>query len=99
MRIISIKTIKNFWYNQRYKNSEPSLTSWCRDVRKDKWASPGDIKRKYGSASILKNNRVVFNIKGNKYRLVAKINYRLQIIFIRFVGTHEEYDKINAEEI
>ncbi|MFA5169323.1 MAG: type II toxin-antitoxin system HigB family toxin [Candidatus Paceibacterota bacterium] len=99
MRIISIKTLRNFWQNIKFKDSEQPLIFWCREVKKDKWKGPIDIKHKYGSASILMNNRVVFNIKGNKYRLVVRINYRIGGIFIRFIGTHEEYNKINSKEI
>jgi mRNA interferase HigB len=99
MRIISIKTLKSFWQNIKFKDSEQSLMSWCHEVKKDKWKDSSDVKHKYGTASILRNNRVVFNIKGNKYRLVVKINYRIGGVFIRFIGTHEEYNKINVEEI
>jgi mRNA interferase HigB len=99
MRIISIKTLKVFWQNIKYRDSKQSLESWYSEAKKDKWKDSSDIKHKYGTASILRNNRVVFNIKGNKYRLVVKINYRIGGIFIRFIGTHEEYNKINAEEI
>lgn len=97
MRIISIKTIRDFW--EKHKNSEQSLKSWYHEVKKEKWKSPHDVKRNYKSASILINQRVVFNIKGNQYRLVVSINYNLQIVFIRFIGTHDEYDKINAKEV
>jgi len=99
MRIISIKTLRNFWQNVKFKDSEQALIFWCHEVKKDEWKDSSDIKHKYGSASILTNNRVVFNIKGNKYRLVVKINYRIGSIFIRFIGTHEEYNKINSKEI
>lgn len=99
MRIISIKTIKDFWENKKYKDSEQALKSWYHEVKKEKWNSPHDIKKKYKSASILNDRRVVFNIKGNQYRLIVIINYILEIVFIRFIGTHEEYNKINANKI
>ncbi len=99
MRIISIKIIKDFWENERHNNSEQSLKSWYHEVKKEKWKSSHDIKKKYKSASILSNNRVIFNIKGNQYRLIVAVNYTFQIVFIRFIGTHEEYNKINAKEI
>jgi mRNA interferase HigB len=99
MRIISIKTIKDFWESKRYKDSEQSLRAWYHEVKKEKWKTSHDIKKKYKSASILSNERVVFNIKGNQYRLIVAVNYILQIVFIRFIGTHEEYNKINAKEI
>jgi len=99
MRIIAIKTIKDFWKNPKCKDSEQSLKAWYHEVKKDEWKNPNDVKRKYKNASIIKNKRVVFNIAGNKYRLVVAIKYDFQIIFIRFVGTHEEYNKINSETI
>lgn len=99
MRVISAKTIKEFWEKQKYRDSEQALKSWYQEAKRAEWTSPAEIKRRYGSVSILKNNRAVFNIKGNRYRLVVAINYELLIVFIRFIGTHEEYDKINAQTI
>lgn len=99
MRVISVKTIKEFWENQKYRGSEQALKSWYQETKRTRWKTPADIKRQYRSASILKNNRAVFNIKGNRYRLIVAINYELLIVFIRFIGTHEEYDKINAQTI
>ncbi|MFA6376958.1 MAG: type II toxin-antitoxin system HigB family toxin [Candidatus Paceibacterota bacterium] len=99
MRIISVKTIKDFWENDKYRDSEQPLKSWYHEAKQAKWKSPNEIKSKYRSASILNNNRAVFNIKGNRYRLVVAVNYHFQIIFIRFIGTHKEYDKINAQNI
>ena len=97
MRIIAIKTLKDFWKTR--KDSEEPLKAWYHEVKKEVWKGSNDIKKKYKSASILSNNRAIFNIKGNKYRLIVAINYNLQIVFIRFIGTHEEYNKINAKEI
>ena len=99
MRIIAIKTIKNFWSKSRYQDSEQSLKSWVDHIKKVKWQKSHDVKNKYPKASIIDNNRVVFNINGNKYRLIVSIKYEFQIIFIRFIGTHDEYDKINAKDI
>ena len=75
------------------------LEVWHSTVRTADWATPADVKRTHGDASILKNSRVVFNIGGNKFRLVTRINYPYRIVYIRFVGTHEEYDEIDAETI
>ncbi|MFA5359224.1 MAG: type II toxin-antitoxin system HigB family toxin [Patescibacteria group bacterium] len=97
MRIIAVKTIKDFWQN--HKDSEQPLTAWYHEVKKEQWNSPHDIKKKYKNASILKNKRVVFNIAGNKYRLVVAVKYDFRIVYIRFIGMHEIYDKINAETI
>ncbi len=99
MRIISKKKITRFWKIPEYQDSEEALKAWYAEAKAANWRTPTDIKAKYGSASIIKNNRVVFNIAGNKYRLVVKIHYNTGIIFIRFVGTHKEYGKINAETI
>jgi len=80
-------------------DSKGSLEAWYHEAKRANWQTANSVKQKYGNASILKNGRVVFNICGNKYRLVVKINYEAQVIYIRFIGTHREYDKINAEEI
>ena len=97
MRVIAKRTLRDFW--DKHKNCEQQLKSWYQEAEKANWNNPNDIKIDYPSASILANNRVVFNIKGNNYRLIVKINYDYQMVWIRFVGTHSEYDKINANEI
>jgi len=97
MRVISRKPLREFY--DQYPDAKAPLDAWYRKARNEEWASPMDVKAMHGTASILKNNRMVFNIGGNKYRLVVRINYRKKIIYIRYVGTHREYDKINAEEI
>ena len=97
VRIISRKTIVDF-YN-RQKETRDQLETWYHEVKKAEWNKPQDVKALYGSASIIGKNRVVFNIKGTKYRLITEINYQMKIVYIRFIGTHKEYDKINAEEI
>lgn len=99
MRIISNKTLKQFYENPLYSDSKSSLQSWYHEALKASWQTPNEIKAQYKNASIIGEGRVVFNIHGNKYRLIVKINYYASIIFIRFVGTHKEYDKINATEI
>ena len=97
MRIIAKKTLKDFW--EIHPDSEQQLKSWYQETSKADWSGPNQIKLAYPSASFLADNRVVFNIKGNRYRLIVKINYDYQMIWIRFVGTHAEYDKINAKTI
>lgn len=97
MRVIAKKILRDFW--EAHADSEQQLKSWFLEAGKAAWASPNDIKAEYPSASILPGNRVVFNIKGNNYRLIVKISYTHQMIWIRFIGTHAEYDKINANEI
>lgn len=97
MRIISKKTLKIFW--EKHKDCEQQLKAWHDEAMNTVWVSPKDIKVNYPSASLLRDNRVVFNIKGNTYRLIVKINYQYKMVWIRFIGTHAEYDKINADSI
>ena len=99
MRIISKKTIKDFYEQTLYKDSKEALEAWHKEVVKADWQSPNDVKEQYRHASIIGNNRVVFNIHGNKYRLIVKINYFAKVVYIRFIGTHNQYDKIDATEI
>ena len=99
MHVIKRKTLIEFYNQPDCQDAKGPLEAWYYEARHAQWASPTDIKAKYGSASILKDSRVVFNIAGNKYRLVVRINYDSKTVFVRFVGTHKEYDKINAEVI
>ena len=99
MRIISKKTPKDFYEQSQYKDSENSLEAWHKEVLKLDWNSPNEIKAMYRSASIIGDTKVVFNIAGNKYRLIVTINYYAKIVFIKFIGTHKQYDKINIEEL
>ncbi len=96
-RIVAKRTIREFWEKQI--DSKEYLQTWYQTARTAVWRKPSDIKDFYANVSILKNSRAVFNIKGNDYRLVVKINYERQWIFIRFIGTHDEYDKIDANTI
>ncbi len=97
MRIIAKKTLRDFW--EKHTDSEEQLKAWYHETEKANWLTPNDIKKEHKTASFLKNNRVVFNIKGNNYRLIVRINYDYGIIWIRFIGTHAEYDKIDASVI
>ena len=97
VRVIAKGTLRDFWII--HKDCEEQLKSWYDEADRSSWISPNEIKLDYPSASILQGNRVVFNIKGNSCRLIVKINYKVGIIWIRFIGTHGEYDKINAETI
>lgn len=96
-RIIAKKTLSTFW--EKHADSEQYLKTWFETVKNASWNSPNEVKQTYVTASIIKDSRVVFNIKGNSYRLVVKFNYRRQWAFIRFVGTHSDYDKIDAGTI
>jgi len=97
VRIISQKILKEFW--DKHPDTRPVLEAWYDDTKHALWRSPADIKNVYRNASFVANNRVVFNIKGNKYRLVVAIRYEYGIVFIRFVGTHREYERIDASTI
>ena len=99
MRIIAFRTLKTFFEKPEYSDSETSLRAWYHDAKITDWGSPNELKKQYKNASIVGKGRVVFNIKGNKYRLVVAIDYDFQVIFIRFIGTHEQYDKIDAKTI
>ncbi len=99
MRIIARATIRDFWENPKYTDSEQPLKAWHDEVKHMQWSSPQDIKAKYRSASFVANNRVIFNIHGNKYRLVVAVRYDLGIVFIRFIGTHRQYDAIDAATV
>lgn len=90
----------DFWENKPgHRDAKGQLEAWYKEAKSAEWRNPADVKKQYRSASIVKSSRIVFNICGNKYRLVVKINYHAQIVLIRFIGTHKEYDDINVEEI
>ena len=97
MRIIALRTLKQFW--KKHPNAEHPLRQWYDDARRADWKTPQAIKALYATASIVSSDRVVFNIKGNSYRLVVRINYHYRVMYIRFIGTHAEYDQINVKEI
>jgi len=97
MRVIAKKILRVFWEN--HQDSEQQLRTWYKEASKAAWGSPNDIKTEYLQASILKSGRVVFNICGNKYRLIVRINYPRKWVFIRFIGTHTEYDKVDSDKI
>jgi mRNA interferase HigB len=97
MRILSRSTLRTFWEN--HSDAEEALKTWYDEASHAHWHSPVEIKAIHRNASIIGNNRVVFNIKGNKYRLIVSIRYDIGIVFIRFIGTHAEYDKVDAEKI
>jgi mRNA interferase HigB len=97
MRILSRSTLRNFW--ETHPDAEETLKTWYSEASNADWQSPLDVEISCRNVSIIANNRVVFNIKGNTYRLIVSIRYDLGIIFIRFIGTHSEYDKVDAETI
>jgi mRNA interferase HigB len=100
VRAIGKRTLRRFWERSRgYADARKALEDWHAQTRKADWNTPAEVKASFGDASILKGSRVVFNVCGNKYRLITRINYPYRVVYIRFVGTHAEYDKIDAEKV
>jgi mRNA interferase HigB len=97
MRVISRKWLTEL--ARRHPDAKPGLDAWFHEAESADWANPAQVKEQYATASILKNGRVVFNIGGNKYRLVVRINYAYRVVYVRFAGTHTDYDQINAEQL
>jgi mRNA interferase HigB len=99
MRIIKEKTLTEYCKLNKYKQAKQALQAWIYEVRYSNWNNANELKSKYGDASIISSKRVVFNIKGNDYRLIVDIEYKLKLVFIVWFGTHKEYDKIDAKTI
>jgi mRNA interferase HigB len=100
MRVIALSTLKAFWEGRpAYSDAKEPTLAWYRHTLYADWSSPADVKAHFGSASVLKNGRVVFNIAGNKYRLVVWINFPYRVVYIRFIGTHAQYDRVDAQTI
>ena len=99
MRVIAVSTLKRFWEDRRHASAREPLLAWYRHALKADWRAPADVKRDLGTASILRDGRVVFNIGANKYRLMVWINYPYRVVYVRFIGTHAEYDRIDAQNV
>ena len=100
MRIIARRTLRRFWEESpAHAMARTPIEDWYSRARAARWSTPAELKAEFGDASILKDGRVVFNISGNRFRLVVRINYHFKIVFVRFVGTHRQYDKIDAQTI
>jgi mRNA interferase HigB len=97
VRLIARRTLREFW--ERHPDAEQALRAWFHDVERADWASPADVKRIYANVSIVGDNRLVFNIHGNKYRLVVAVNYEYRMCYVRFVGTHRAYDRIDVATV
>ncbi|ROZ76476.1 type II toxin-antitoxin system HigB family toxin [Ramlibacter sp. WS9] len=97
MRVIALKNIRDFC--ERHPPASEALKAWTEEARTASWKTPQDIKNRYSSASFLRGNRVVFNIKGNEYRLIVAVAYRFEAVYIKFIGTHAQYDAVDAETI
>lgn len=97
MRIIAKRTLREFW--ERHTDAKEALDTWHEQTSREEWASPAEVRARYPRASIVGSDRVVFRIKGNRYRMVVRVFYPGRIVYIRFIGTHAEYNRINAEEV
>jgi mRNA interferase HigB len=97
MRIIALKTLRLFW--EQHPDARQALQAWYRDTKRATWTTPADIRTVYRNASFVGHNRVIFNIRGNRYRLVVAINYAHGIVYIRFIGSHQAYDTIDAATV
>ena len=98
MRIIAKRTLRAFWHSRNHRDAKSPLEAWHAECTKAHWRNPQELEAQFRGASILKNNRVVFNIAGNKYRVIVSIDYIRQAIFVKFVGTHAQYDAIDPEQ-
>jgi mRNA interferase HigB len=99
MRIIARKTLRKFWERPNRRDAEQPLKAWFREAERADWANSAQLKADFRTASIVANDRVVFNIAGNKYRLVVHVHWAFRIMYIRFIGTHREYDAIDVTEV
>jgi mRNA interferase HigB len=100
MRVIALRTLKTFIEGRpEHADGREPVLAWYRQVLKADWESPAHLKRDVRSASILKDGRAVFNVAGNKYRIVVWINYPYRVVYVRFIGTHAQYDKVNAQTV
>jgi mRNA interferase HigB len=99
MRVIALATLKAFWAGGGHQDAREPTLAWYRRALRADWAAPADVKAEFGNASVLRDGRVVFNLAGNKYRLVVWINYPYRVIYVRFIGTHAQYDRIDAQTI
>lgn len=97
MRIIARRALRDFW--EQHADAEQPLRAWYHDVLQADWESPADVKRVYASASVVGGNRLVFNIRGHKYRLVVAVNYTYRMCYVRFIGTHQAYNRIDAATV
>lgn len=96
MHIVALRNLESYWRQPGRSGAEGPLKAWVAEVRLAQWSSPQDVKNQYANASIVGNNRVVFNIKGNDHRLIVAIAYRMQYVYVKFIGTHAEYDRVDA---
>lgn len=96
MHIVAQRNLEKFWQQPKGKAAEGALRAWHAETKTANWMSPQEVKNQYANASVIANNRIVFNIKGNDYRLIVAIAYKMQFVYVKFIGTHAEYDKVDA---
>ncbi len=99
MQIVALRNLESYWQQPNRSDAAGALKAWFAEAKLAKWTCPQDVKNQYANASIIANNRVVFNIKGNDYRLIVAIAYRMQYVYVKFIGTHAEYDKVDASVV
>jgi len=99
VRIIAFSRLRDFWQQPGRGDAEQALRAWYAEAKRADWRTPSEVKAAYGNASLLPGNRVVFNIRGNKYRLVVAVRYEFRLMYVRFIGTHAEYDSVDAETV
>lgn len=97
MRVLSKKILREYW--EKHPDTEEQLKSWYQETSKGSWTSPNYVKEEFPNARLIPNNRAIFNIKGNQYRLIVRVNYKYLMVYVRFIGTHEDYDKIDPTKI
>ena len=97
MRVLAKRILREFW--EIHPDTEEQLKSWYQETTKGKWPNPNYVKNEFPNSKLIPNNRVIFNIKGNQYRLVVRVNYKYQMVYVRFIGTHAEYDNIDSTKI
>ncbi|MFT3793080.1 MAG: type II toxin-antitoxin system HigB family toxin [Rudaea sp.] len=97
MKVIAVSTLREFWI--KHPDSEQPLKAWHDEAKTARWSKPQDVKNAFASASLIGKNRVVFNIKGNDYRLIVAVARRHEAVYIKFIGTHAEYDKVDAATV
>jgi mRNA interferase HigB len=99
MQIVALRNLEFFWRQPNRGSSEGALKAWFAEAKLAQWTTPQDVKNQYANASVIANNRVVFNIKGNDYRLIVAIAYKMQYVYVKFIGTQAEYDKVDAATV
>ena len=96
MHVVALRNLQSYWHQPRRSAAQGALEAWFAEAQLAQWTCPQDVKNQYANASIIANNRVVFNIKGNDFRLIVAIAYRMQYVYVKFIGTHAQYDKVDA---